>query len=1757
METTHNVTRLGGALRRSLAGIAWFLTLLAALPPQAGAQTITTKTLDYGSTVTGATGQYTSLAIVNGNPAIAYFNASDSALMFARNSAVDGSGVWTIISVDIDNNVGAYTSLAVVNGNPAISYYDATNDVVKYVRASDASGTTWGPPVTVGSAGNVTSTTSLAVVNGNPAISYYDGTGADLKYSRASDVNGTSWDAPLTLDSTGDVGAYASMVIVNGNPAVSYRDATNSRLKYVRASDASGTSWGAPAIADSATGAGSHTSLAVVNGNPAISYYDGNNSKKNLKYVRAADATGATWGTPVVADSTINVGTYTSLAIVNGSPAISYYDANSGNLNLKYVRATDVSGAGWGTRVTVASTGDVGTYTSMAIVSGSPAISFYDATKRDLKFVRASNASGTSWAAATTPDSGKTLTGDVGWFPSQAIVNGTPAISYHDHANGDLKYVRANDAGGTSWSTPLTLDSVGDVGWMPSLAVVNGNPAIAYYENELSDLKYVRANDANGTSWGTPVTLLSANSTGAYPSLVIVNGNPAITYYDYTDVAFKYLRANDATGTAWGTPVTLASTDSSGSLASLAIVNGNPAVAYHDGNGSDLKYVRANDVNGTSWGMPVTLDSSGFVGQDPSLVIVNGKPAISYVDNTNDDLRYVRANDVNGTNWGTPLILDSVGEVGWSSSMAIVRGKPVISYWDVTNLDLKYVRANDASGTSWGTPLIVDSVGDVGSVLSSAVLNGNVGIGYYDNTNRSLKWAALVYPLTPEIALEQPAGNVLSDGTGSVAFGLVNVGGSSAAITFTIKNSGTADLTGLTIGKDGINQGDFALSALSGTVIPVGTGIVTFTVTFTPGGSGQRTAAIHIGSNVSGSENPLDVTLTGSGAIANADLSSLLLSVGTLTPGFAAATINYTANVPNAASSISVTPVSASAGTTVKVNGATVASGSASGPIALNVGGNVITTAVTASDTVTVKTYTVNVTRAPSSDADLSNLVLSTGTLTPVFSAENTAYTAGVSFSIENLTLTPTKADPNAAIKVNGVTVNSGTASGAISLSVGANAIATEVTAQDGTTIKTYTTTVTRAPATPGDVDVEYNSPVTGGPSVQAMALQANGKVIIGGNFTAVGGATHTNIARVNSDGTVDTGFTASANGTVTSVAVQADGKLVIAGDFTSVNGSAVSATTGVNRIARLNADGTRDATFNAGLGGANSTIDSVTVQADGKLVLAGAFTSVNGSAVSATTGLNCIARLNADGTLDAAFNAGLGGSNSFVNCLAVQADGKILLGGQFSSMNGSTVSTATGINRVARLNADGTLDTAFNAGLGGANNTVNGMAVQTDGKILLGGLFTSVNGSAVSTATGVNRIARLNADGTLDTTFNAGLGGAANTVNGVAVQADGSVLIGGTFPNLNGTARSAFARLINNTATQGLLTAGGTQAQWQRGGSSPEVSQVTFDLSSDGGGTWNPLGFATRVGTTSNWQLTGLSLPASGLLRARGRTASGLQNGSSGLIESTAVLAADIAVEQPTGTGLIDGTSSVDLGAVTTGSSSAPKTFTIKSTGTTDLASLAVGKDGTNANDFTISALSSSSVPAGGVGATFTVTFTPGGSGPRAAAIHIASNVLNAKNPFDIALTGTGLTIFQQWALDNGVSSDPNLNGANGVSNLLNFAFGMNPNGAGSGLLVFNGTFGAGGTIGANGQPITMLEAIPNGVDFRVLYVRRKDYVNAGLTYTVEFSPANLAPWTESAAVPAVLADNGTYQVVSVPFSPFIGGKKARFFRVRTTLSP
>lgn len=117
----------------------------------------------------------------------------------------------------------------------------------------------------------------------------------------------------------------------------------------------------------------------------------------------------------------------------------------------------------------------------------------------------------------------------------------------------------------------------------------------------------------------------------------------------------------------------------------------------------------------------------------------------------------------------------------------------------------------------------------------------------------------------PEIAVEQPVGTNLSDGTASVSCGGVNVGSSSSALTFTVKNLGTANLTGLAVTKDGANPTDFTVSALGATTLGAGSS-TTFTVTFAPGAAGARSAAIHIASNDS-DENPFDITLSGSGLV--------------------------------------------------------------------------------------------------------------------------------------------------------------------------------------------------------------------------------------------------------------------------------------------------------------------------------------------------------------------------------------------------------------------------------------------------------------------------------------------------------------------------------------------------------------------------------------------------------------------------------------------------------------------------------------------------------------------------------------------------------------------------------------------------------------------------------------------------------------------------------------------------------------------------
>ena len=290
-----------------------------------------------------------------------------------------------------------------------------------------------------------------------------------------------------------------------------------------------------------------------------------------------------------------------------------------------------------------------------------------------------------------------------------------------------------------------------------------------------------------------------------------------------------------------------------------------------------------------------------------------------------------------------------------------------------------------------------------------------------------------------------------------------------------------------------------------------------------------------------------------------------------------------------------------------------------------------------------------------------------------------------------------------------------------------------------------------------GTLDNSFDPNANG--TVNVFLLQPDGKIVVGGSFTSVGGAARNRIARITAGGTADSGFNPNVGGTVNTLVQQTDGKIVVGGSFTSVGGTVR------NQIARLSADGTLDSSFDPN---ASSMISALVQQTDGKIVVGGVFTSVGGAT------RNRIARLNASGTADSSFDPN---ANSAVSALLLQPDGKIVIGGSFTSVGGATR------NRIARLNASGTLDSSFDPN---ANGAVSALVLQTDGKIVVGGSFTSVGGAAR------NRVARLNADGTLDNGFDPN---ASSTVNTLALQPDGRILIGGSFGTLAGALRNRIAR--------------------------------------------------------------------------------------------------------------------------------------------------------------------------------------------------------------------------------------------------------------------------------------------------------------------------------------------------------------------------
>lgn len=296
--------------------------------------------------------------------------------------------------------------------------------------------------------------------------------------------------------------------------------------------------------------------------------------------------------------------------------------------------------------------------------------------------------------------------------------------------------------------------------------------------------------------------------------------------------------------------------------------------------------------------------------------------------------------------------------------------------------------------------------------------------------------------------------------------------------------------------------------------------------------------------------------------------------------------------------------------------------------------------------------------------------------------------------------------------------------------------LSTSIYAQEGANDATFNT-----------ADNSMGTTVDG--PVDNFLVYPDGKLIIYGFFEKYNGVDSHYIVRINPDKSIDSSFNigSALNDAITAAALQSDGKIIVAGSFTQYNGIPVGS------VIRLNADGSLDASFTGSV--LDSYVKEMKVQVDDKILLCGAFSTYGDVPVKK------VVRLDVNGTLDTTFS--LNADYNEVIDIAVQTDGKIIVPGN----NGGT--------QIQRFNSDGSVDNSFATVY--ADSSVRTIAIQPDGKIVIGGSFATLNSH---TQYG---IARINVDGTKDTTFVEGTG-ILGVVTDLAIQPDGKIIFVGWIDN-------------------------------------------------------------------------------------------------------------------------------------------------------------------------------------------------------------------------------------------------------------------------------------------------------------------------------------------------------------------------------------
>lgn len=388
--------------------------------------------------------------------------------------------------------------------NAHIAVVSADGAVIEVARILMYVRTTGWQVVPLRTEGDVGAGCRIAETDGTAMIVYQEEVSLQdwqLKFLWRKDELGLQQDDWFGLGVKGDLAIGPSLAEVDGKPAISYASQVGNdwQLRYVISNSNRpliGLSWMGPVIIDSNGSTGFQSSLAVVDGKPAITYRDESNTA--LRFAWSSSPEGfveETWQNRII-DNSSDVGTWSSLAVVDGNPAVSYY--NEGNGLVYYLRSISPTGSGeldWQQLALVDDAANLGGPTRLLLTQGNPAVFYRDDDLQDLMLTRSSSATGakqTDWSQPSIIDN------SAGTYVENfdvATVDGHPAVAYVNDNGDKIHYSRSNNATGIGlgpflgWPKQEVHDGTGRM-LSVSMAVVDGRVVLCWYEQSAGDLYY-------------------------------------------------------------------------------------------------------------------------------------------------------------------------------------------------------------------------------------------------------------------------------------------------------------------------------------------------------------------------------------------------------------------------------------------------------------------------------------------------------------------------------------------------------------------------------------------------------------------------------------------------------------------------------------------------------------------------------------------------------------------------------------------------------------------------------------------------------------------------------------------------------------------------------------------------------------------------------------------------------------------------------------------------------------------------------------------------------------------------------------------------------------------------------------------------------------------------------------------------------------------------------------------------------------------